>query len=58
MGLKVVFDTNVWISAVLFGGKPERAINLALNKGQIFCSIYILEEIRNVLREDFNLPQE
>ncbi len=58
MSLKVVFDTNVWLSALLFGGKPKKAIDLAFEKGQIFCSIFILEEIRKVLKEDFNLPQE
>lgn len=58
MDHKVVFDSNVWISAILFGGKPKQAIDLALNKGQIFCSIYILEEIRDVLKENFNLPQD
>jgi len=55
--VRVVFDTNIWISAFLFGGKPKRVIDLALDKGQIFCSIYILEEMRVVLKEDFNLPQ-
>lgn len=56
MNIKVVFDSNVWISAFLFGGKPKKAIDLAFEKGQIFCSIFILEEIRKVLKEDFDLP--
>ena len=58
MGHRVVFDTNVWLSAYLFGGKPKKAIDLAYEKGQIFCSIYILDEIRKVLKDDFNNPQD
>lgn len=54
----VVFDTNVWLSAFLFGEKPKKAIDLAFKTARIFCSIFILEEIRKVLKEDFHLPQE
>jgi putative PIN family toxin of toxin-antitoxin system len=57
MGTRVVFDTNVWLSAYLFGGKPKKVIDLAYEKGQIFCSIYILDETRRVLRDDFHLSQ-
>lgn len=56
--LKVVFDTNVWISAFLFGGLPKKAIDLAREKCQVFCSIFILDEMRKVLAEDFSVPQE
>ncbi|MCL5407543.1 MAG: putative toxin-antitoxin system toxin component, PIN family [Patescibacteria group bacterium] len=55
---KVVFDTNIWISAVLFGGNPKKAIDLAQQKCQIFCSMAILQELKEVLTEDFNLPYE
>ncbi len=32
--MKVVLDTNVWISALLWGGVPDRVINL-VDIGQI-----------------------
>jgi len=56
--IKVVFDTNVWISAFLFGGTPKAAIDLAFKKCQIFCSVAILQELREVLAEDFDLTKE
>lgn len=56
--IKVVFDTNVWISALFFGGTPKEAIDLALRKCQIFCSVAILQELREVLAEDFDFPKE
>jgi len=56
--INVVFDTNVWISAVLFNGTPKKAIDLALEKCQIFCSAAILQELREVLIDDFGLPSE
>jgi len=55
---KVVFDTNVWISALFFGGTPKEAIDLALKRCQIFCSVAILQELREVLAEDFDLSQK
>lgn len=54
----VVFDTNVWISAILFDGTPKKAIDLALKKCQIFCSVAILQEFREVLADDFGLSPE
>jgi len=31
----VVFDTNIWISALFFGGKPEQALLKAYEEGEI-----------------------
>jgi len=31
----VVFDTNIWISALFFGGKPEQAILKAYEEDEI-----------------------
>jgi putative PIN family toxin of toxin-antitoxin system len=49
--LKVVLDTNVLISAILFGGKPRRILEKAI-RGEIrLClSEPILEELSGVLR--------
>lgn len=51
---KVVFDTNVYISAILTPGKPRRVLNLARGeKIGLFISAYILEEISRTLKEKF-----
>jgi putative PIN family toxin of toxin-antitoxin system len=48
--LKVVLDTNVWISAFLLGGKPVEIIKAAEQKSVfIFASEEIVAEISRVL---------
>ena len=52
--LKVVVDTNVLVSATLFGGNPEKILDLAEEgKIKILISEKILEEFREVLQEKF-----
>ena len=48
---KVVLDTNVLISAILFGGKPRQVSDLVIS-GLIDCSlsIAILDELKDVLQ--------
>lgn len=54
---KVVVDTNVFISGILFGGNPQEIIKAWLNKKYIFCSSPELKaEIINKLQEKFSLP--
>lgn len=58
--LKVVLDTNVLISAILFGGKPRQILEKAI-RGEIrLClSERILEELRGVLqRSKFDYSPE
>ena len=52
---KVVLDTNVYISAILFGGKPE-VIRKLLREGKIevLVSEAIILEIAEVLRRKFD----
>lgn len=52
--IKVVIDTNVIVSALNFGGKPNEVLQLA-NTGAIklFISPFILEEVSNVLIKQF-----
>jgi putative PIN family toxin of toxin-antitoxin system len=52
--IKAVVDTNVYISAILFGGKPEEIRRLA-REGKIepFISENILSEIAGVLKRKF-----
>lgn len=58
--LRVVLDTNVLISAILFGGKPRQILEKAI-RGEIrLClSEPILEELKGVLqRSKFNYSAE
>ena len=52
--VKVVVDTNVLVSATLFGGNPEKILDLAEEgKIEILISEKILEEFTEVLQEKF-----
>jgi len=58
--LRVVLDTNVLISAILFGGKPRQILEKAI-RGEIrLClSEPMLEELKGVLqRSKFNYSPE
>lgn len=48
---RVVFDSNVFISAFLFGGMPRSALASAID-GAVVCimSVPLLDEIRDVLQ--------
>lgn len=55
----VVFDTNIFISAVFWEGKPYSVAKKAINQEiVVFISNYIIEEIRKVLARDFNLEKQ
>jgi len=57
--LKVVVDTNVFISGILFGGNPRIIINFWLSKKFIFClSPELKAEILGKLKRKFLLPKE
>ena len=48
--VKIVLDTNVWVSALLWGGKPAEIIEAAeKGKLRIFISEEIIVEISQVL---------
>lgn len=52
--LRVVLDTNIIISAILFGGKPEKLIKLALaGKINLLISYDIIAETVFILRNKF-----
>jgi putative PIN family toxin of toxin-antitoxin system len=58
--LKVVFDTNIFISAfVIPGGKAEAAYSHALKKDfTLYSSVAILTETAQKLREKFGWQQD
>lgn len=57
--LRVVADTNIYISALNFGGAPERLLRLAEAGGiQLVISNDIVEEVAKTLRgEKFAWPE-
>ena len=57
---KVVFDTNVLISAILFGGYPRKCLELAIEgKVELYITEEIIREFEGVLRrEKFDLTEE
>lgn len=58
--LRVVLDTNVLISAILFGGKPRKILEKAVRGDIRLClSESILEELKGVLqRSKFDYSPE
>ncbi|PIV40830.1 MAG: putative toxin-antitoxin system toxin component, PIN family [Nitrospirae bacterium CG02_land_8_20_14_3_00_44_33] len=52
--MKVVFDTNVIISSLIFDGTPRRLLDLARHgRFQLILSEFILKETSNVLAKKF-----
>lgn len=59
MPLRVVVDTNIYISAIFWGGKPREVIDLGRSSTiLIFTSHDIENEIAETLRVKFKLPDE
>lgn len=55
--MRVVFDTNVLISAILFGGVPGRLLKHAATKRvTLVTSAWILDEFDRTLRMKFDWP--
>jgi putative PIN family toxin of toxin-antitoxin system len=57
--VKVVADTNILVSAIIFGGNPQAVLDLA-QEGQIelFVSDAILMETTRILRDKFHRSAE
>ena len=52
--LKVVFDTNIFVSAILFGGNPRQCLELArASQFELFSSKAIILELSIKLQEKF-----
>jgi len=49
--MKVVVDTNVFVSGVFFGGKPQKVLE-AIVDGDVsgLCSVEILQEYREIVQ--------
>ena len=56
--LRIVFDSNVFISALLFSGLPRKILNLAINNQiKLITSKEIISETAGVLRNKFQWPE-
>lgn len=55
----VVLDANIYVSALVFGGKPKRALQLAIT-GRVHASVSepIRNEVRRTLRNKFRWSDE
>ena len=54
-----VFDTNIFISAVFWEGRPYALVKKAINQEIIvFISNYIIDELKKVLVRDFSLEKQ
>ena len=55
--MRVVFDTNVYVSALVFGGVPRQAITLVLERQQLVVSPALLHELTTVFARKFHTFQ-
>ena len=56
--MKVVLDSNIYISAFGFDRGPERIINLGLATNfRIYSSLYIIGEVTRVLHEKLGMSE-
>jgi putative PIN family toxin of toxin-antitoxin system len=58
LAIKIVIDTNIYISAIFWGGKPREIVDLGRDeKIPIFTSSEIENEIAEKLRTKFRLDE-
>jgi putative PIN family toxin of toxin-antitoxin system len=57
--LRVVFDTNIYISGIFWKGTPRELLRRAIAGDiELLVSKYILEELKTVLWRDFEMGPE
>ena len=57
--IRVVVDTNIFVSAILFGGDCEKILNLAEeNRIKLITSPDILKELKEVLQKKFKFDKK
>lgn len=56
--MRIVLDTNIIVSAIIYGGKPRVIHELVLNKTHLgFTSVMLLAELSDVLRKKFRFTK-
>ena len=59
MAPRIVIDTNIYISAIFWGGKPREVVDLGRNgRISIFTSMGIQEELERKLKIKFGLDDQ
>ena len=60
MTLKIVLDTNILVSALVFGGKPKTVLEAVIEgRARLILSDPLLEELKGVLEgSKFRYPQK
>jgi putative PIN family toxin of toxin-antitoxin system len=53
--MKIVLDTNVWISAFLFKGVSLRVVNFSVSNYRIYSSFFLKNELEDKLTNKFLL---
>jgi len=57
--LRIVIDTNVFISGLNFAGKPSQILDLFIEEEmEVLVSPFILSELERVLRDKFGWEEE
>ncbi len=55
----VIFDTNIYISAIIFGGNPRQCLELARGgRIELIISKAVYLELAEKLRDKFDWPEE
>lgn len=55
---RVVVDSNVYVSALVFGGVPQKVLDLIQNRGvKLYVSQSIMDEVAGVLSRKFGWTQ-
>jgi putative PIN family toxin of toxin-antitoxin system len=55
---KIVIDTNVYVSSLIFGGTPLEVVIWCQNYASIFISLDIINEIKGVLEYKFLFTED
>jgi len=56
--LKVVIDTNVYISSLLFKGKAREVYDICISNTDVFISGFIVAELSYKLSNKFSIPSK
>ena len=56
--MKIVLDSNIYISSFVFGGNARLAFDYSFLAHEVFISEFILLEIRRVLKNKFRLSED
>ncbi len=56
--MKIVIDTNVYLSAFLTHGLSSRVLDICIDRHEIFISQWIIAEIKDKLRTKFKVKHQ